>query len=184
MTKSIRRPILGIMAASALCSAGSAASAAVLYEFTSLAAPVHYPGGTFSNGHFSVLLPDFVTTDTTLPTGSLSACTYAVSSASSGLGCGDHELLAEYKLPSIIFGRKGEPRDTVLFDVDQGSGGGFGLFHFFEDGAFSTPGVHETVGSLAGRLTVSVVPEPSQWMMLLLGLAGVGVARWRRAWQV
>jgi hypothetical protein len=182
MTKSIRRPILGIMAATALCSAGSAASAAVLYEFQAIGGGFRPPDAVFSRGEFSVLLPDFVTTNTTLPRGSLSSCTYVVSPASESWGCGDPRLLTEYEGSFVSVGR--QPRDTVVFDVDYLSKNAFANYYDFADGAFSTPGVHETVGSLAGRLTVSVVPEPSQWMMLLLGLAGVGVARWRRAWQV
>jgi len=41
-------------------------------------------------------------------------------------------------------------------------------YHDFDWGVFST-----TIGS-AGGISISAVPEPSEWMMLLLGLASVG----------
>jgi hypothetical protein len=187
MTKSIRRPIVGFMAASALASFGGSASAEVRYDFTAFSSTLSSVGAEFGRGEFSVVLPDFVTTNTSIPPDLLSSCTFVVSPASESWGCGDHKLLTEYEGWAKDFIAPARARTSmVAFDVDFLSGNGYTVFYHFADGAFSKPGVHETVlfgTGQAGRLVVSVVPEPSQWMMLLLGLAGVGVARWRRAWQ-
>ena len=67
-------------------------------------------------------------------------------------------------------------------------GGSSTGFHYFANGAFSTPGVYGAMllSTDASRLTVTLVrdgvPEPATWAMMLAGFFGLGgVLRRRRA---
>jgi hypothetical protein len=73
----------------------------------------------------------------------------------------------------------------LLFDVDTktaefgqfpllgiASGAGNSLFAGVVNGT--------TFGAVAGTVTVTAVPEPSTWAMMLLGFAGVGFAAYRK----
>lgn len=71
----------------------------------------------------------------------------------------------------------------VLFTTTQNPGGYWNLwgnspgnYSLFE----SAPGRGYPIQE-SGNLTVSAVPEPSTWAMLLLGFAGLGFAGYRRA---
>ncbi len=71
----------------------------------------------------------------------------------------------------------------LLFDVGTttASFGNFPLFAFWSDGSLFSGTVDGTYYYADfGTATVSAVPEPSTWAMLLLGFAGLGFMAYRR----
>ncbi|MBN8505077.1 MAG: hypothetical protein J0L58_11405 [Burkholderiales bacterium] len=82
------RALLAAAATATLLASGSA-SADVRYDFTALSSFV-FNSEMFS-GSFSVVLPDFVTENTTVPVGSLLSCTVTVSTGAPAT-CRDQEL--------------------------------------------------------------------------------------------
>ena len=74
--------------------------------------------------------------------------------------------------------------DGVLFTTAQNPGGywnlwgnGAGSYSLWE----SVPGGGYPIQESSENLTVSPVPESPTWIMTLLGFAGLGFARYRRA---
>lgn len=168
MRPSVHRSLLTLATIATLTASG-AASAQVRYDFTAFSS-FDINGEKFS-GSFSVELPGFVTMDTSVPATSLLSCTVVTSPAAP----------AQCRNQEFLFG-VAAGTTTISFGVQTDLNPDLGIFYYFDGAAFSTPGTHDSMffgNDQAGRLTVSVVPEPGQWALLALGLAVVG-ARTRR----
>jgi hypothetical protein len=154
---------LAVAAAATITLCPDLASASVRYDFTSFSVILGYTGS------FTYDAPTFITSNTTVPAGSMSSCTVTTP----GVICtrADFGFFNTY--------------DQVGFATDDGSFDTEG-FYYFDSTAFVTPGVHNNVllvGEQDAQLTVSIVPEPSIWVMMLLGFGGLGAmmrAQWRR----
>lgn len=168
----MRRPAAAALIAVGLVlpAAGANASSPVRYDFTALSS-FDFSGETFSGG-FSVVAPDFVTSDTTFAVADLLSCT-VVASPAAPASCRDQEMLFG------IF----ENYTTVSFGVSTANNPATGIFYYFAPTAFSTPGTHATQifgTDQAGTLVVTVVPEPATAATLLAGLALFGLYGRRR----
>jgi hypothetical protein len=62
----------------------------------------------------------------------------------------------------------------------QASAGNDGLFAFYNPPNFTNNGLNPSDFQSFTSFSVSAVPEPSTWAMLILGFAGIGVAAYRR----
>jgi hypothetical protein len=161
-----RRTAAALITAGLMLPAGIAtASSPVRYDFTALSS-FDFDGETFSGG-FSVIAPDFVTSNTTFAVADLLSCTVVVSPAAAA-SCRDQEMLFG------IF----EDYTTVGFGVSTANNPATGIYYYFDPSAFSTPGTHATQifgTDQAGSLVVTVVPEPATAATLLVGLALLGL---------
>lgn len=170
MPKSFERSVLSFAAAVALVMAPGSASAQVRYDFTAFSS-FNFSGEQVS-GAFAVELPGFVTANTIVPLSALLSCT-VVTTPDAPAACRDQGFLLDVE-PGYT---------TVSFGIQTDLNPGTGVYYYFGEAAFSTPGTHESQlfgADQAARLVVTVVPEPGQWALLALGL-GVLAATARRA---
>lgn len=143
------------------------AEAAVIYSFQSFSTVEFGP----TLGSFTYVSPGFITTDFSVPTPA--NCTITTPSF---LSCA----------PTQVFqgDAGGQPVDAIGFGINNGSVFAGHYFYYFPDGAFSAPGTYLSdltrLPDQVGRLTVSLVPEPVTWLLLLAGIGSVGVALRRR----
>lgn len=162
------KPVLAAFVAVAALSASTTAHAALTIVFEALETESGVTGG------FTAVLPALPLTYGPIPAEYITEC-----HVDGGGACGTHYLYREIGLA----------RDLVMFGAFPNP-----LF-YFADGALETPGVHQSqhVVVNVGRLTVSGsvdgppvdwldtagVPEPSTWMMMIMGfgLAGSLVRR-------
>ena len=146
------------------------ASATVLYEFKAFDLINDDPRFGSISGAFTYSAPTFITSDTTVPVGSLSSCTF--NSTAGPATCTDQ--LINFDIP---------PNDVIEFSGSV-QGNDINVFYYFDGTALGTPGVHDSVvfgADQAAELTVSVVgggsgaPEPAIWIVMLIGFGGLGV---------
>lgn len=152
-----------LLAAAGLSFAAGTACADVRYDFTATSS-VPFDGISYT-GSFSVVVPDFIATETMIPVASMTQC--AVMSSSGPAPCSDANF--QFNLSPGY--------ETVGFGVYLNENAPrLEIEYYFVNGAFSTPGVHasDLLGpSQAGTLTVTVVPEAASGAYAALGLAGL-----------
>lgn len=173
---SMHRFALNALAAAALLGSAAAAQAVA-----AVPAPVTYTFTAFSSfdfdgemvsGAFTVTLPGFITENTIVPLGNLGSCT-VVSSLGDPAACREQQFLFDI-LPNY---------EVISFGIQTPSNPGTGVFYYFNSGALSTLGTHESQlfgTEQAGRLVVSQVPEPATWLSMALGLGVLAGAAVRR----
>lgn len=155
-----------------VCFAGGA-SAQVRYDFTAFSSfPVLSIGIDSLKASFTLTTPDFIVPAgkrVSFPALSLDACSI---SSPSGFSCG-----------RIDIGSYSAQMDNLSFGI---AGTGVGITYYFDKGAFSTIGTHMTSdlsGFGAGQsasLTVTAVPEPETYAMMVAGLGMMGFIVRRR----
>lgn len=149
--------LLGVLALAAFGFSAPAA-AAVIYDFT---ANTSTSGST---GSFRVTTDDFLTTNTSFSVSELDFC-----------------IVSEGDCRSQTFG-VGSSYDVVVFGA-----GSVYSYYYFNPGSFGGVGTYDTVlfgADQAGRLVVSeslsAIPEPTTWVMMIGGFALAGSAMRRR----
>lgn len=147
--------------AALLFSAMGAAQAQVRYDLR-IDSSFDFDGEMVS-GSFSLVAPDYVTTNTVFPLGSLLSCT-VISSLGDPANCRDQEFKFDV---SPGYG-------TVAFGIETPSNPGTAVYYYFNAADFSTPGAHDS--QLFGSeqfavMTVTAVPEPATAASMLAGLA-------------
>ena len=142
-------------------------NANVRYDFTALSS-LPFEGYSYT-GSFSVVVPSFISSFTTIPVSTLLHCSALTSSGS--INCFD---------PSFEFFQVGY--DAIGFGVHAivapGESPNLRNYYYFKGGAFSTPGAYSSFfgADQAGTLVVSVVPtvsEPAAGTLAILGVAAV-----------
>ncbi len=172
--KLVRGAAMLAAAVVATLSFANAASAAVTYVFTATA-----PFDTGSLGFGTVLTESM---SFTLPgpiTGNLEPLPTALSSCAVTNSLGDTHCLSPNLYATFY-----PPYNTVEFGAGDSEGDSLGLYYYFAGNAFTTNGVHDTVlgdGFPQGELTVTGVPEPAAWIIMVLGLGLAGATLRRRA---
>lgn len=160
-----------VIAVALLASAIAApADAAVKYVFTATSSS-SLVGEQITNAGFTLVLPDFLTTDTTFPVASMENCFVATTAQPAGATCGSADLYL-----SNTYNYIGLEVNTLLNPMTY-------QYYYFTPGAFGTPGSYEAMvfGEQQGaQLDVSrvsdAVPEPATWAMMLLGFGLIGGA--------
>lgn len=167
---SIIRHVAGAAALVAL--AAPAIAQPVRYDFTALSTGITWSGESFAGSSFSVLNPSgFITSNTIFQVPDLLSCTLVIDPPASGT-CRQQEFLVDVS-PGWV---------TVSLGVETALNPGTGIYFYFDDTAFSTPGLHASglLSNQTGTLQVTVVPEPATAALAALGLVVVGAAGWRR----
>ena len=146
------------------------ADAAVKYVFTATSSS-SLVGEQITSAGFTLVLPDFLATDTTFPVASLESCSVSTTAQPAGGACGDPDLYL-----SSVYNYIGFQLNTVLNPFTY-------QYYYFDVGAFGAPGSYDAMvfGERQGaHLDVSRVsdgiPEPATWAMMLLGFGLVGGA--------
>jgi len=143
----------------------------VQYSFTALSS-TDFNGESFT-GSFSVVVPDFITANTTIPVASLSSC-----SAVSSLGpasCIDQNFYPHFGT--------GPFNDALAFGVSSAATPNVNFYYYFDEGDFGQLGTFQTNSVLSnqtGTLTITAVPEASTWAMMAVGLVCMAVLVRRR----
>jgi hypothetical protein len=140
-------------------SLSGAAHADVTYTFSGLSSAFFSPAQQL----FTITVPTFITADTAFLPGDLAvgSCTSSVETCTS-----IHFLIAPF----------GPSYDAIDFKTTRTTS-----LYFFEPGAFGAVGTYQTqVGFNTGTLTVTAVPEPQTYAMMLAGLALMGFVVRRR----
>ena len=142
----------------------------VIYEFEAFSS-FEFTGESILSGGFSVITSDFVTTDTLFDLADLEYC-FVISSLGTNQ-CGSTSGFRFDIAPDAV---------TIQFGAILG-GTDWGVFYYFEEGAFGAVGTYATVvfgEDQAGELRVSVVPEPGALALFGIGLVGMGLVRRRK----
>lgn len=163
----LQRILAATAVATTLAAASASALASVEYDFTALSSFPDDVTGEFFTGSFSVTVPGFITSDTTIPVGSLTSC-----SAVSNLGaatCLDQGFLFNVTPDHV----------TVEFGVSSATTPNIGIFYYFDPGSFGAAGTYDTTifgtdqqGTLVVKSTSSV-PEPGSWLLMAVGMAAL-----------
>ena len=126
--------------------------------------------GDINPGTFALATSGFISADTDFAPADLLSCQAGT------LACSNVHF---YMNPLA----DGVTTDSAVKAVGLFDAAGVGNYYIFGANAFSTPGVHVSLGDFNhATLTVSAVPEPGEVVMLLTGLGLIGViARRRRA---
>ncbi|MBP6765186.1 MAG: PEP-CTERM sorting domain-containing protein [Rubrivivax sp.] len=115
---------------------------------------------------FVLTVPDYITSDINFDLAELTSCTTSQGSCMGAHFYVDAKAAGFTDLPGL---------QTVVFRSSF-----FGSYHYFEAPAFTTPGTYEDYfGFNPATLTVSAVPEPGVWALMLAGL-GAGAFSLRR----
>lgn len=143
------------------------AQAAVTYAFA-------FNPGESSQGAFSVTLANPITTDTVVPSASLTSCFTGYADTS----CADQEFVIQSGRTRVGF---------ATLQLFEGDLYGFTSYAYFGLDAFTTNGIHsdafgEATLTVSGITATAPVPEPASWALMIggLGLAGAAL-RGRRA---
>lgn len=157
----------------AVLSVSTAAQASVSYEFRWFTDDEE----TTEFGSFTYVSPDFIAGVRVVDPADLAACATDIIAST----CASQTLDSD----SGSYGKAGY--DVVVFGYDQRASSRVKpAYHFFADGALTTPGTYDQIVSdYISRLTVTVVPEgvpePATWALMLggFGLAGAVLRRRR-----
>jgi len=168
----LRRALISGLGAACLA---TTAQAAVRYEFRWFTDDAE----TTELGSFTYVSPDFITGQRVVDPADLAACATGIIAST----CASQTLDED----SEAYGETGY--DVVVFGYDQRASSRVKpAYHFFADGALTTPGAYDQIVSdHISRLTVTVVPEgvpePATWALMLggFGLAGAVLRRRRGA---
>jgi hypothetical protein len=124
---------------------------------------------------FTLMTPDYLVAT---PNG------YEFPVGSQGLSSFSIDFLPKEYVPEKVgfgFGTGKDTWDSIgIWVHNNQTGGGYGFGYFFEKGAFSSLGTHATIWGEQGSLTVTAVPEPETYAMLLVGLGLMGAIARRR----
>jgi hypothetical protein len=155
-TMKYRRPVAALaVIATALVS--QTVRADIQYSFTALSS------SDFNGESFSVVVPDFVTANTTIPVASLTSC--AAFSTLGPASCLDQSFFPHYGTGPFY--------DTITSGVSSATTPNIGICYYFDEGDFGKLGTFATNSLLpnqTGVLTVSAVPEASTWALMTAGL--------------
>lgn len=125
--------------------------------------------GDINPGTFALTTGGFINADTDFAPASLLSCQAGT------LACSN----VHFYLNPLADGIATDPgvRAVGLFDA-----AGVANYYIFAANAFSTPGMHTSLGDFNhATLTVSAVPEPAEVVLLLAGLGVVGAVARRRS---
>jgi hypothetical protein len=153
------------------------AQAAVTYKFLALSSYQFGNAQTSYTGGFTLTVPDFITTTTTVPLGNLSNCSVTESNGAPA-SCSDQ-----------IFNYNYYPGADVIQFVVSSANWSAAVNYYFDVDAFATVGTHDTIifgkdqqGQLIVSADDSAVPEPASWALMVVGFGLAGGAmrsRWR-----
>ncbi len=169
----IVRVVAAVLLVGAIIAVAPVCQAGVLYTFDGNITPYSgAPNGAHET--FTYLAPALITADTIVQASALS------SSSVSGTGYTATVVEIEFLVSSPGWGPNTPPRPVQITFIDNRANPNF----YFASTAFDTPGTYTTIsypGANTGTLTVSTasVPEPSTLTLLVAGVAGLGVHRWR-----
>lgn len=146
------------------------AHGAVKYVFTADSSS-SLVGEQITSAGFTLVLPDFLATDSTFPVASLENCFVSTTAQPAGGTCGSPDLYL-----SDAYNYIGFQINTLLNPFTY-------QYYYFDVGAFGAPGSYDAMvfGEQQGaHLDVSrvsdAVPEPATWAMMLLGFGLIGGA--------
>ena len=167
-----------VACAAAIVTLSGTADASVRFTFTGvgIVGTGAFGGGPVS-GSFSVVLPDFITTNQFVGSVIAVGTTPDYCMVNVGTGCG--AFLAIETNTGLGFG----PGDKVFLRSDNSVIGNSGTSNesrfTFSDNAFNAFGTYTSTGVNVGTLVVSdagAVPEPTTWAMMLVGFGLLGGA--------
>lgn len=155
---------LALFIASFCVSASSMAD--VQYSFNGFFGNNNAPNQTDFTGAFAFTVADYIVVDADI-------------SPSAMINCHAGELACStvhFYQDAHAAGLTGDLGMQAIEFVDSD---GLGRYYYFAEPSFSTPGIH-TSDVNDGTLTVSTVPEPASWLLVLAGLGLIGAVATRR----
>ncbi len=146
------------------CCAAFSASAQVTYKMTGFNAQGQPPGVYGNAVSFSLTVATYITSNASFSATSFSSCSDA-SGPCSG---------ANFYVDAQASGLTGTPGLQAIGFFSSGTQ----WYHYFSAPAFTTPGVYPTAFTFnPATLTVTAVPEPASWALLLAGVVVVAARR-------
>lgn len=131
---------------------------------------------TGSPAVFEIVLPDFITSDLVLTPSEMVNCQVP---ASLCLGASFY-VDSRIRNPWVA-----ESKQTIALQSKPSSSVTSTTYYYFQQGAFTTPGTYQSVDTHKGpggfyspaTLTVTLVPEPHSFLLMLVGLGALALLR-------